>query len=62
MSPRGGARPGSGRRPQLVGPVKITFVIEASTLDKIDQWCQTLGLTRSEAIRVLLEQVPRPKR
>lgn len=55
MSPRGGARANSGRKPRLREPVKLTFVIEADALDKLDHWRHSFNLTRSEAIRYLLD-------
>lgn len=61
MSPRGGARPNSGRKPRLREPTKMTIVIEQTTLDQLDRWRDTFGITRSEAVRCLLEHCLGPR-
>ena len=55
MSPR------IGRPPTLRGRVHINVTLDEPTLAILDEICQTLDLTRSAALRHLLEITPLPK-
>jgi hypothetical protein len=54
MSGRGGARANAGRPPELDGGRTVAVYLDVQTLDKIDRVCVGLGLTRSQAIRLLI--------
>jgi len=50
----GGRRPGAGRPRRLVGGRNVNVYLDAETLAKVDLVSQNLGLTRSQAIRLLI--------
>ena len=54
MSARGGVRPGAGRPPDVEGGCSVCVYLDAATLAKVDRVCAGLGLTRSQAIRLLI--------
>jgi len=51
---RGGQRPGSGRKPTGTDPAR-TFRLSDEFMTNLDGWADVNGVTRSEAIRRLVE-------
>jgi hypothetical protein len=51
---RGGRRPGSGRKPTGADPTR-TFRLSDGFMAKLDAWAVARDVTRSEALRRLVE-------
>lgn len=60
MTPHGGRRKGAGRPRELCGRHPLRVNLDAATVDKLQAWCDSLGLTRSEAVRYLIRVAPDP--
>lgn len=60
MMGKGGARPGAGAPRRLDGLVKLSVSLDAPTLAKLDLICDRLGLTRSAALRLVLDAMLPP--
>jgi hypothetical protein len=60
-SAHGGNRPGAGRRRALRGCRAVSVTLDQPTLAKLDAWCEALGVTRSQALRILICAAPQPK-
>lgn len=51
----GGAREGSGRKPELDGPVKVIINLERGQKRKLDRLCKETSQNRSAAVRSLID-------
>ncbi len=56
----GGWRPGSGRKPKIQGRQDVTVTLDQPSMDILTRWCDSLGVTRSEALRHLISLAPEP--
>lgn len=52
---------GRGRPRELDGRKDVCVTLDGATLARIQAWCESLGLTRSEAVRYLISLAPEPK-
>ena len=57
----GGKRKGSGRPRELEGRQDICVTLDAPSLARLSRWCDTLGLSRSEALRLMIARAREPK-
>jgi Ribbon-helix-helix protein, copG family len=60
--PHGGARPGSGRPATGKDPV-LTARVPRGLIDQLEEWARDSGMTRSEALRLFIENgLKKPRR
>ena len=50
-----------GRKNFLGESERVTVRLDEASLARLGQWCRSLGLTRSQAVRYLLTSAPHPK-
>ena len=62
MTPRGGARAGSGPKKRLDGRKVLSISFDTVTLEKLGFWSKRLGLSRSEAIRRIVAEARLPSK
>ena len=60
MSPKGGARPGSGPNRRLDNRQVLSISFDEPTLTKLRYWCQRLQISRSEAVRRIVAETRLP--
>ena len=58
---KGGGRCGAGRPRTLDGRKAVCVTLDRQTLARLTAWADSLGVSRSEALRYLLHQTPQPK-
>ena len=51
---RGGARPGAGRKPILRDPVHVSLLLEADTVEALEELAQGKGMLFSGYVRTVL--------
>lgn len=61
MRRRGGGRCGAGRPRTLDGRRAVCVTLDRAALARLTAWADSLGVSRSAALRYLLEQAPQPK-
>jgi hypothetical protein len=61
-SQRGGRRKGAGRKPTVLDPVKISFLVEREDADALDQFARRKGVPLSEYARRLVHRHVERKR
>lgn len=50
-----------GRPRQLEGRTAICATLDRATLARLDTWAEVLGVSRSEALRYLIQQSTQPR-